>query len=918
MKKIFVIVIVSVIVLVAALIAVPFIFKDKIIAKAKDEINKTIDARVEFSGFDLALLSSFPQLTFRLDNFSIVGVKTFEGDTLARVEQLKLQLNLWDVISGSQYKINSIVLDKPYINIIVLKDGTANYNIAKADSTAAASTTESSNFSLALNSYAINNGKISYDDASLNLKLSLTDLTHNGKGDFTSDQFILSTITTIEQSNVWYGGIKYLSDVKSSLKADLDMDMKNMKFVFKENEIRLNELALGFDGFISMPGDDIVTDVKWTVKQNDFKSFISLIPVIYAKDFNSIKTSGKLAAKGFVKGVYNETSIPAYAVNLVIENGMFKYPSLPSAVNNVQVDLKINNPDGITDHTVIDLKRMHAELGAEPFDIRLHVTTPVSDPDIDASLKGTVNLANIKNFVPIDKGTDLNGILKADLVVKGHYSAIEKQQYENFNAAGSLRLSDMNYKSDDFKQGAYIKEVMLTFNPKNVTLNNFDVKTGSSNLQADGTLDNFLAYYLKNETLKATLNIRSSLLDINEMFNKPASNAEAAAKDTTMMNVVEIPSNVDFVMNTSVSKILYDNMIIENLKGKVSVRDAVLKIESIAFNTLDGTATMSGLYGTQNVKQPDIAYTMNISNFDIQKTVKTFSSVSKMAPVAERANGKFSTTLNVKGKLDQAMSPVLTSLTGGGRFLSKNVTVANFEPLNKLADVLKMEQYKKLEMKDLNFDFEFIDGRVHVKPFNTVLAGAKAGIEGSNGFDRTISYKMQLEIPKSLIPAAAQSAMTGMISKANAALGSNITIPDPMKVNVGIGGTVDKPVITTNAGESAKNAATAVKEAAIAKGKEEARKQADKLIAEAEIKAKQIKDAAKVSADQVKKEGYKQADELIKKAGSNPIAKMGAEKAADKLRKETDKKADQIISEGNKQADAVVNDARKKADELLK
>lgn len=922
MKKFIKISAVILLLIIIAAIAIPFIFKDKIVAKAKEEINNSVNAKVNFGDFDLTIISSFPNLTFKLNDFSIVGINDFDGDTLTYIKQLDLKLSIWDVISGSQYKIKSISLDKPFINILILKNGKANYDIAKADSSKATDAGKSSSFKLALQHYEISNGIISYDDASLGFKMRMDNMNHQGNGDFTQDVFILATKTDIEKLNVSYGGVSYLNNVKAALKADLDMDMKNMKFAFKENLLELNALSLGFDGYVAMPANDINMDMKWNVKQSDFKSFISLIPAVYSKDFESVKSAGKLAANGFVKGTYNDNSMPAYGVTLNIENGMFKYPSLPTAVNNVQVDLKVNNPDGVTDHIVVDLKRMHIELGAEPFDARMHLTTPISDPDIDATVKGTVNLANIKNMVPLDKGTDLNGILKADLTAKGRYSAIEKQQYENFNASGSISLSDMNYKSEDFKQGALIKQVMLTFNPRNVTLNNLDVIVGKSDLQADGTLDNFLAYYFKKETLKGTLNMRSTVLDVNELMGTTASGTKppttAAPANSATSSVVEIPSNIDFALNATLSKILYDNMIIENMKGKMTVRDAELKMENITFNMLDGIVTMSGLYGTKNVKQPDIAYNMLLSNFDIQKTVSTFNSIKKMAAIAERANGNFSTSINVTGKLDQTMSPVLSTLSGNGKLNSKSVTLTNFEPLNKLADALKMEQYKKLELKDVNISYEFKDGRVNVKPFTTQFGGSKATIQGSNGFDQTITYLMNLEIPKAQLPAAAQSTMTGLLSKANAALGSNITIPDPMKINVNIGGTVTQPIIKTDVGEAAKGAATMVKDAAIAKGKEEARKEADKLIAEAQLKAKEIKDAAKVASDQVRKEGYAQADNLIKQAGSNPLAKLGAKTASGKLKKETDKKADQLITEANKQADNVVSEAKKKADDLLK
>lgn len=917
MKKFIKIFSVVILLLIAAAVALPFIFKDKIIAKAKDEINKSVNAKVNFGDFDLTLISSFPNLTFKVNDFSIIGINNFDGDTLTNIKKLSVQLNIWDVISGSQYKVKSIKLDQPYINVIVLKDGSANYDIAKPDSTTSSASSESAPFKFALNHYEINNGLINYDDATMGFVMRFENMNHSGSGDFTQDLFLLQTQTDIEKTKMVYGGVAYLNNVKSALKADLDMDMKNMKFTFKENLLELNALQFGFDGFVAMPTNDISMDLKWNVKQGDFKSFISLIPVIYAKDFETLKTSGKLAANGFVKGIYNEKLMPAFGVNLNIENGMFKYPALPTAVNNVNVDLKVSNPDGVPDHTIIDLKRMHIEFGAEPFDARLYVTTPVSDPNMDAMMKGTVNLANIKNMVPLDKGTDLNGILKADLTAKGRYSAIEKQQYENFNAAGSLALNDMNYKSEDFKQGAYIKEVKLTFNPRNVTLNNMDVKVGKSDVQANGTLDNFLAYYFKNEILRGTLNVSSTLLDVNEMMGT-SSTTTAATTDTAKVSVVEVPANIDFALNASAQRILYDNMVIDNFSGKMLVKDAEVKMDNVMFKMIDGNVKMSGLYGTKNVKQPDMAFDISLTDFDIQKAIQTFNSIQRMVPIAKFANGKVSTTFTVTGKLDQRMSPNLNTLSGSGKLNSNNVVLSNFEPLNKIADVLKMDQYKKLDLKDINISYEFKDGRVFVKPFTTNFGASKATIDGSNGFDQTLDYKMALEIPKSQIPQTAQATMTGLLSKANSSLGSNVSIPDVMKINVGIGGTVTNPIIKTDIGEIAKNTLNEVKDAAIDKGKEEARKQADKLIADAELKAKELKNAAKITSDKVRKEGYAQADNLVKQAGNNPLAVQVAKKASEKLKKETDAKADRIIDEANKQADSLVSEARKKADELLK
>lgn len=918
MKKVLIGIAILFILIIAAAILIPFLFKDKIVAKAKDEINKSLNAKVNFSNFDLTIIKSFPNVTFCMNDFSIIGVNEFEGDTLAYIKAVDVKLNIWDVIGGSQMKIKSISLGQPYFNILVLKDGKANYNITKPSAKSSSGST--GNFKMALQSYSISNGRIVYDDASVGFRMKMDNVNHSGSGDFTQDLFTLSTKTSADKTSVWYGGVKYLSDAKTKLDADLDMDMKNSKYTFKKNELTLNELVMGFDGWVAMPDTNISMDLKWDVKKNDFRNFISMVPGMYSSSFKDLKSSGKMALNGFVKGTYNARQLPAYGLNLKIDNGMFQYPSLPDAVNNVNMDLNVNNPDGITDHTIINLKKLHAEFGKEPFDARLYVTTPVSDANIDAMLKGTVNLANIKNMIPLEKGTDLNGIVKADMTMKGRYSAIEQKQYQNFNAAGTLGVSNMNYKSTDYPLTT-INSLLLTFNPQNITLSQLDARMGKSDFSATGSIDNLLGYYFKKELLKGTFTLNSSLLDLNELMGGSSTSSTA---DTSKLSVLEVPANIDFSINTSIRKILYENLTFENVAGKAEVHDQKIDLSNLAFNMLKGNVTMSGTYATTDPKKPAFDYTLSLQHFDIQQTYKAFTTVQKMAPIAERCNGSFSSDLKVTGSLDPHMQPVMNSLTGNGMLSSQNVVVSNFEPLSKMADALKMEQYKQLSIQDVKIPFEFKNGRVFVKPFTSQLAGTTATISGSNGFDQTIDYTVGLAIPKSKIPTQATSAISDALGKANNLIGTNIQLPDPVKVNVLIGGTVLKPTIKTDFSKQGQSIVSSVKEEVkqqvqqqVDNAKQQGREQADKILAEANKQAQAIRDAAKASADQVKTQGYAAADQLVTQA-TNPIAKAAAQQAAKTAKAQTDKKALQIIDEGNKKAQQVLDEAKKKSDALLK
>jgi hypothetical protein len=278
----------------------------------------------------------------------------------------------------------------------------------------------------------------------------MENLNHSGSGDFTSDNFVLITKTEIEKLTTVYGGVAYLYNVKTDLKADMDIDMKNSKYTFKENELMLNDLPLNFDGFISMPAEDIGMDFKFNSPKSAFKHLMSLIPGVYQKDFKDVQSSGKMAFTGFVKGTYNDTSMPGFGINIAVDNGKFKYPSLPSAINNVNLNLSVANADGVPDHARINLSKLHVEMGAEPFDARVNVVTPVSNATFDGMIKGKIDLSHIKNFVPLEAGTALQGIFQADLSFDGNMNAVDKKMYEQIHAAGWMSLSQFVYKSKEY------------------------------------------------------------------------------------------------------------------------------------------------------------------------------------------------------------------------------------------------------------------------------------------------------------------------------------------------------------------------------------------------------------------------------------------------------------------------------------
>lgn len=905
-------------------IVLPLVFKDDLMALVEDEANNNVNAKVELGDVGLSLFRNFPDFTLTIENIKVTGVDAFEGIHLADIQSLSLSLDLMSVINGETIRINSVGLESPNMHVIVLADGTANYDIAK--SSEAEETTEeapaeaaaSGGFSLAVQEYFIRHANIIYDDRAGGMYAHLKNFTHEGSGDFTQDDFLLKTVTSADAITYKMDGVAYLNRTALDMKFDINMNLPNMKFQFDENYVKLNALHLAFDGWLAMPdeeGGPMDLDLSFETKETTFKSLLSLVPAVYLTDFEDVKTDGSLALKGMAKGRMVGDQLPAFDVTLLVADAMFKYPDLPKSAEAIAIDLHVQNPGGTDDQTVIDLNRFHVELGGNPIDAMLHLKTPISDPDIDAKVNMDLDLATLADVIPLEEGQSVSGKVFTDLQMKGRQSALDQERYEDFTASGRVVLSSLEYEDPELPYATVIQVCSLNFAPQFAELTAFNMNIGQSDIGMTGRVDNILSWYAADAPLHGTLNLTSNMLDLNEFMTEeeaaegeePAA-AEDAGEEAESTGVAEVPAGFDFVLNTSIQKMLYDDLEITDVRGRVVLRDQKLDMQQLAMNLLKGSLTINGSYATVNPVEPDFDMDMDIIGWDIPSTFKFIDMASELAPIMENATGRFSTGVKLKGKLDQHMEPKLNTLTGGGVLTTRGVTLSNPTVLERAAQALRYDGIKAMNLDNVNIKYSFEDGRVKVDPTDFVLGKEIPSIfKGSHGFDQSLDYVLKLDIPSKLMGGAAKELVGGMLSKAGKSVGVDAGLPERVNVDLLIGGTSLDPKVTAQiegAAGAVGNAVDDLKNKAkeeLDKKKEELEQQAkeeiDKAKAEAEAKAREAADKAKADAEAAKKkaeeEAKRKADEAKKKAAAEK--KKAEEEAKKKAEEEAKKKLKGLI-----------------------
>ncbi|MFA0961843.1 AsmA-like C-terminal region-containing protein [Roseivirga sp. BDSF3-8] len=879
-------------VLLIALLLVPILFKGKIQERVQTEINKSVNAEVKFDNLSVSFLKNFPDVTASLNDLSVVNKAPFEGDTLMSANELEIVLDLGSVIFSDRIRMEEVKVASPRLLIMMMEDGTANFDIAMEDTTSTAQDS-GTGFTIDLKKYEVSNGHLVYYDQSLDLLMDMVGVNHSGSGNLTEVVYDLDTRTVIDSVTVTMEEIEYLTRKRIEADVLLNIDMEEERYTFKEGLLTINDFGIKVDGWLGFIPEGFNMDLAFSSPENTFKSLLSLVPGVYDSSFDDLQAEGVLTFDGKVAGVYSDSlqKLPATTFNLAVDQAMMKYPDLdpirnisldllfemaeddlegalvhlsnfsmemndkpatadikviglgpmdvdadvqahldleklsgvipmegmslrgkldldlkangvydslknqfpkidgvfklangyvktpdfPEPIENLNVSSRVINEDGSMAATVVDVDAFSFSLAGEPVTGKLHLEN-LENYRWDLALNGAIDLDKMTKIFPIE-GMELAGRIKADINTSGQMSDVEAERYDRLRSSGNFAVSNFKYASDDLAHPFTIKEANGSLTPNRIVVSKMDAQTGQTDMSMTGTVSNYMSYlFQEGETLSADMNLTSNNVNLNEWMTEE----EGAVEDTSALQPFEVPRNLNVNLTTSIANVIYDNLSLQNVRGGLVVRDGVVNMNDLTFNTLDGNFKIGGSYNTQDINNPLFDLDLDISNLAVSRAYSNFNTVQTLAPIAKKVNGNFSTNMNLSGALGQDMMPVFSNLTGNGVISIIEASIKDSKIISGITKLTKLNNTDNVNFKDLLMNVSIREGRVFVEPFDFQLLGNETVIAGSQGIDGSLDYDVSMKVDAGKVGSTINQAL-GAITGNNTAQGSKLLV----KFNVG-------------------------------------------------------------------------------------------------------------------------------------
>ncbi|MBO4581069.1 MAG: hypothetical protein J5701_02110 [Bacteroidales bacterium] len=915
-----------IIVLLALLIIVPMCFQKQLVNLALKEANERLNATITLEDFHLTMFRNFPNPTLKIENLTVTLKNEFEGDTLIQAQKAFACVNLLSFFSD-RYQINEVSLNHVCANLKTDEYGFSNWNILPPDT----APKEPSKFNLDMDKIKIKKTDIHYADYESNMFADIYNLDFTLKGNLSDASTRLTTAFTTDSVDFKMSGVKYLHKAEVAFSGDIDADFDAKKYAIADNQLRINALLLELAGWIALPENDgIDMDLQLHMPQNNFKNILSLIPGIYRKNFKDIKVTGNVNLSAYAKGKLKDNSYPAFGATLGVNSASFQYPSLPEKVKNININANVSNPGGSLNNTIVNINKLHFEIINNPFNLTALIRTPLTDPFVNATLNGKINLGDIKKVYPFDENTDLNGLFSMDLAVKGMVSYLEKKQYDKFEAKGNMSIKDVKMKNTDmFNQDVEISEAFLIFNPAYAQLTSCNATIGRNDIQLAGRIDNYIPYIFKDGILNGNLTLTSRYFNLNDFAS---SEDEIPAQDTTSdeLELIQVPKNFNITATAKIEQLIYERIVMKKANVNGTVKNQRLTINDLSADMFNGNIGVKGYYETPSLIRGKTDLNINIKDISTRELCRSFSMFDRYMPILNKLNSNANVRLTCNADLKETMRPDYSTLNSQGSLSLTKIYVQGLDIIQQITSQLKLDKYASFYIPNLIVNYTIENGKMLTKPFQFKVDQVTVNVEnGSVGLDQSLDYTAIITMPTGIMGAQTIATAQQLINQANA-VGANLSMGNEVKFAVKIGGSIKSPTvsigldkarnmiketITQKAEEGKEKVVNAAKEK-VNTALEEAQKQADLLLSNAQKKADELIQLQKAANDSLIAKAQAEADKMVA-AATNPIEKLAKQKAADVLIAEAKKTAEKQTAATKAKTDKLIADAKAQGDAAI-
>ncbi len=721
-----------------------YYFKDEIIAMVLEEVNTHLKAKVQVENVDIALWSSFPNLSVDFNHVFIQDTYDYatEKDTLFYSDKIRLRFNPMD-IWREEYRLKRIDIHPGTLKLKVNEHGAVNYDILKesADTTA-------TNFEFDLQKVSISNLRFSYSNRQINHRYATDLIDTELEGKFSEKVFTLHAKSSQIVRETRSGQVNFVSNKPVDLDINLEVDQNKGTLSIPLTTINIAKLPFQFSGFLSPEHMKFTIEAKKLALTDVVKNFT----VQGVEQVANYSGSGNVNFLLVIEDDRTDKEKVAVDCTFGVVNGRLTEPT-----QNIQLSaLSLNgyySSNGGQDFLTLDNIRFRTKTG--PFEGNLKISE-FNAPKFAGKANGNLDLTVVHQLMNIPGIDKLGGnlVVNTDFNVKSYPDG----KLDIIKCEGGVEFVNNYVQLIDDKR--YFHSVNGTVYLKNndVGVNNLSVKLGSSDLELNGMFTNLIGYFKAESKLQARMSVQSNNIRIEDL----GTTSKEVQKQTAAPRAYVLPHLIDGNLSLVVRKISYAGHTFEQLQGNLALNDRLLSFNDIKFKTSGANVSGSVKIREQSEEYFHTVSTLSSSNIQLKQLMKDWNNFSQSVIRDENVSGQAAASLFLEAPFDLRNGISIKQVKSDLQLKIQNGRLKNVEAFNSIIESMKTPAAKLVlgagniksfgeKLSDLKFEtlentLLIRDGVITIPQMKINSSALNIETSGTHSFDNQIDYRFSFRL----------------------------------------------------------------------------------------------------------------------------------------------------------------------------
>lgn len=725
------------------LIIINYLYKEKIIQYAVEQINKQLIVPIQVQKIDLNIWKSFPNASIELDNVIIKssisenngtnGIN--KGDTLLKAEMIYLLLNPLKLLFGT-YKINQLSVNNGFIKLYIDEAEKSNFQILKNQGQSKNPANQDLNF----NNVLFKNIDFEYYNRHILLLCKGIARKLQINGDYQTDQSWLKIAGDIFIEKVELNSINYLYD--KHIKIISSLSISKGLYQIELPKIGIEDVTLS--GFGSVDSNHSSLNIELGGNHISIAKLSELLPDHYIKEFRNYARKGTLTLQCYLKGSVDKGNTPSLKASFNVSNAIIIDKNSGIKLSDIYLIGSYSSYNKMLGkEDLLSIPSFSGKLNSGTIKGNVIIRNIVK-PIVEVNIFCKLNLSDIKSFLELDSIEMLKGWSEATLSVKGtlpSVSKINRSDFSKLNYDGSIKIKDgllkirsLNYTINNLNGELQFKN--------DIQCNGLNFKLNDNDFTVNGTLTNGVKYFLGDHEIGVlTADISSRNLDLSNYFER---SPEVNPSKSGVSRQILFPENISADVKFTINDFKINKFNAKWVTCRLDYKPTFYTIKSLSFESMSGHITGNGLILEDLDKNLNTKGQFDLFKIDIHNMFYVFNNFTQNIITYNNLSGTLSGAINISSQWNKDLVLNDDQLMMDADITIDDGELIDFEYAKGLSKFVSMNELKTIQFNTLKNRITVKDKKVTIPQMDIYTSAFNIKASGEHSFTNHYSYRVKI------------------------------------------------------------------------------------------------------------------------------------------------------------------------------